>query len=115
MATTPLMIRITCIIVSFIFLSSCGHEGKLLKKEDYGDKWPLTVDEGYIKCEEGRIVFESNGVDYAINGHAHRDKKNKDIDPIWAADPKFDPQPNDPSPIRIALTPLLDAGKELCK
>ncbi len=60
---------------------------RVVKKEDFGNKWPFTVGEG-ILCEPkpNAAVFVYGGVYYALNGIATA-HKYADLDPIW----KFDP------------------------
>ena len=41
-----------------------------VRKEDYGDEWPFTVDEGVVSCQKGGVVFYSGGTIYAMNGIA---------------------------------------------
>lgn len=54
-----------------------------VRREDFGDGWPLTVDRGtLIVAGDGAITFKApNGVTYAVNGLAARDHPS--IEPIW--------------------------------
>lgn len=70
-----------------------------------GAAWPLTVEDGVLRCERGSaVVFRTGGVDYGLNGAA---AAFADIDPIWAADPSgVTPKKN--------IGPLIDRGLALC-
>lgn len=72
------------------------------------DVWPLTVDDGVLRCDPGRaVVFEVGDKVYALNGIATADPKYEALDPIWAADPTG----NAP---KMDIGPLVDAGLALC-
>jgi hypothetical protein len=60
-----------------------GH----VSRADFGDAWPLTVDEGELSCDQtgssrGAVVFEAGGTRYGLNGTATR-RGYPAIDPIW--------------------------------
>lgn len=41
---------------------------------DFGEKWPLTADVGFLKCDPRRrdaAIITVNGTDYALNGVAN--------------------------------------------
>ncbi len=79
--------------------------------DDLGDKWPLTVPRGFLRCEHPNAVsFElMDGTVYRVNGAAAQYPK---ITPIWAKDPDADPDGPD---VRKNIGPLIDMGLELCK
>ena len=55
---------------------------------EFGEKWPFTVDRGWLRCEPpSRVVFRANGTDYAVNGAAA--SQYAEVDPIWRADSKL--------------------------
>ena len=78
-----------------------------VKRSDYGDAWPLTVDSGTLRCEgAGAVVFVApDGTEYGVNGMA---SKYADIDPIWVA-----PDPSLPN-LRKSIGPLIERGLALC-
>lgn len=49
--------------------------------------WPLTVDEGSLRCEadEAVVFVDPDNKDYAVNGAA-TEAGYDDIDPVWADD-----------------------------
>lgn len=75
--------------------TACGSEEKQIVAnrdvaEGMGEEWPLTVDEGQIRCPGGgQLVLEVDGTEYALNGLA-QGAGYADIDPIWADDPEVD-------------------------
>ncbi len=86
---------------------------QVVTRSDFGDEWPLTVDSGVLRCEEGSaVVFkdDADGTVYAVNGMAQTWDLGVDIEEIWADDPDI-PEPE----FRINIGPLLDAGLDLCE
>lgn len=78
-----------------------------LRRADFGDAWPLTVDEGRVVCQPGRIVvFITSVGTYAVNGSAERGGMQS-IDAIWLDDPKL-------PGAKIRIDPILNAGLALC-
>ena len=59
-----------------------------ITKQEFGDAWPFTVDEGILTCKGsgglGAVVFTANGKTYGVNGIARGMKKYDEIDQIWA-------------------------------
>lgn len=50
-----------------------------------GTQWPLTIEEGWVGCENGAVWFMApTGKVYAVNGLA--ESVYEDITPIWAED-----------------------------
>lgn len=83
------------------------HRRKVTK-EEFGDKWPLTVDEGEIECKDKFIrLFHHGGKTYALNGIA-KSRGFKPIDPIWKDNPELG------DGFKINIGPLLEAAGKLC-
>ena len=112
---------------AFLALSvlSCGSDGQgqEVSYEDYGDRWPLTVDEATLHCEEvevwdsdAQLVWvESKGYAYPVNGTAKSFLKNekpglnvRDFHIIWSAD-------MDRPGFMVNVMPLLNDGLEMCE
>ena len=80
-----------------ILIVSCGNsnQGIYVSKEEFGDKWPFTVQDGYVYSVKRMVaVFKHNGIEYALNGFAKMYSKKhkkgyKDIVGIWKDDSKF--------------------------
>lgn len=112
------------------FLSGCSKPGLELTKEQYGDKWPLTVSSGHIECKNNAVIFHSDGKTYAVNGVA-RAQGYSEINTIWKDDPAFFKMAAEiakakdstvdevlrglGSPTKISIGPILDSGLKLCK
>jgi hypothetical protein len=83
-----------------------------VRAEEYGDAWPLTIDEGVLSCDADRVVFTApDGAVYALNGLAetHADQEGwSDVDPIWADNPSDSGGP------KLNIGPLIDDGLALC-
>lgn len=64
-----------------------------VSREMLGDEWPLTVEEGTLRCDgpavAGAIFFEAEGRWYPVNGIARGRSEGVEIDVIWADDPEI--------------------------
>jgi hypothetical protein len=82
---------------------------------NFGNAWPLTVERGYLRCEESAVdglleqavVFTApDGTEYGVNGTA-QDEGYPQIDPIWKnSGESFAP--------KVDIGPLIDKGLSLC-
>jgi len=88
-----------------------------VSKQEFGDAWPLTVDEGILSCtgssRMGEVVLIVNGKKYAVNGVAMSQKVNgqkayADVIEIQANDPKI-------PGVKKSVGPLIDRGLKLCQ
>jgi hypothetical protein len=86
-------------------------------KQELGEAWPLTVDEGILSCSGssrfGEVVLIVQGKKYAVNGVAMGQKINgknayADISEIQAKDPRI-------PGIKKSVSPLIDRGLKLCQ
>lgn len=106
-------------LMSLLF-AGCGASGesnsssapsKYISANEFGDRWPLLVESGYVDCERGGcVVFRSGGETYAINGNAMSWKARRgysDLEPIWKDDPKI-------PGVKVSIAPILDAGLRFC-
>lgn len=60
----------------------------LITEEAYGDKWPFTVKQGVLSCENiSEVILTVDGVSFAINGTAKSTKKYQPVEKIWADNP----------------------------
>ncbi|MFS8104661.1 YebY family protein [Lentzea alba] len=78
-----------------------------VRREDFGEKWPLTVDAGIVRCQNGAVTFTANGFNYDVNGTAMTKNRGKKIDEIWADNPKV-------PGLKINISPIIDLGLKLC-
>lgn len=106
-------IGITAVLVIIVALVlSHGRHAVKISRQEYGDRWPFTVEEGILDWEATptgtAVTFTANGVTYAVNGTAMTAGKYADIEPIWAADPKGLWPKKD-------IGPIIDRGLELAK
>jgi len=89
----------------------------LLSKSDIGDKWPLTVESGVVRCTRLTggvqvVTFETDGKTYAVNGTA----KARIAQFGWIAIEEIQNRElNDLGLLKYPVTPILDAGLALCK
>lgn len=77
-------------LIAGVSEASAGRT-ELVKKSQFGAKWPLKVVEAILECRElGRIVLKANGKTYWFNGLASgAAKKNgwANLEDIWIDDP----------------------------
>lgn len=99
--------------VAAAFISACSSTPEYqtieVTADQFGDKWPLTVDKGTLHCEPPtRIVFTTpDGQKYGVNGSAANDyisilEITKDTENMGV---KFKMSPNI----------LIDEGMKLCE
>ena len=83
-----------------------------VSREEFGSKWPLTVDRGVLSCNgsngTGQVFFTAGGKTYAVNGLARGTKKYPSVDEIWADNPAG------PGP-KKDIGPLIERGLQLCR
>lgn len=125
----------TIIALLLIPSISFAESEKAISKQQFGDKWPLSVDSGVVKClpiGNGAVVFEAKGKTYAVNGTAQGFAKKRGfllIDEIWINDPNYhqmikeiaasEKQPVKEimkiiKPTKVSIGPVLDSGVSLC-
>lgn len=62
---------------------------KKLRKSQFGDKWPFTIDKATFKIEKGNAIYMYDGsTRYAFNGVAIVRNDALLIDDIWLDNPK---------------------------
>lgn len=93
-------------IVLLIVLVPVPGEDGAVSAASFEGEWPLTVDNGVVRCERGvEAVFEApDGATYALNGAAQ--SRYPSIDPIWR-EGVLTP--------RVPLAPLLALALERCE
>lgn len=63
-------------------MPSASHQVEITR-EEFGDKWPFTVEGGTLSCRgSNEVYFTVNGVTYAVNGAARNSKRYAEIDEI---------------------------------
>ena len=105
-----------------------------LSKDSFEGVWPFTVDHGVLKCvqynEPGMkpkalkgVIFEANGLMYAVNGTA---KSRSDthgyfpLERIWAVDTAATNGmirvgvPPEQALLRMNIGPIIDMGLRIC-
>ena len=77
-----------------------------VKKEDFGDAWPFTVDAGRVQCIDGvYAVFEAGGQTYALNGAAK--SKYAGLDSIWRDNPEL-------AGTKVNIGPMIELALSRC-
>jgi hypothetical protein len=83
-------------------------KGRLVTKAELGDKWPFTVDSGYVECPDSvSAIFRTADAVYGLNGMA-TSRGYAEPDPIRLADPTI------PGAM-ISIGPLIDLARQECK
>ena len=85
---------------------------EMIRKSEFGDAWPFSVDSGMVACIESTyVVFIVGQKTYALNGVAQT--KYKSVDEIWLDDVKM----NKLSTVKVkkSIGAILQKGLENCK
>ena len=100
----------TCFIVALLaVVSGCEEKGVKVTKAEYGEKWPFTVDEGYLDClGNHEVIFKVGRRQYALSGEAGATQKYLEVDLIWKEDPKM-------KGTKMLIAPIIERGEKLCK
>jgi hypothetical protein len=99
---------------------------KPVRSIDYGEDWPLTVNEGVLACPPpgSNVVFVHKRTVYALNGRARGYMKEyapswREIDSIHRDDPKFFKNKElvdaGVRPFKVSVQPLIAAGLSICE
>jgi Protein of unknown function (DUF2511) len=100
---------ITAVAAVAATVTGCGwFIGKDVKRSDFGEAWPLTVESGTLHCQGSDwVTFESNGTTYDVSGgdSPFLSGFGERIGPIWA---------QDSSGAHKDLDPLETAAEPLC-
>lgn len=91
--------------------SSRPPDGSILVADFQFKRWPLTVSQGSVRCENGSgglgdVVFrDATGRDYAVNGAAQTHTSYPPIDEIWK---------DGPSGTKVPMDRLISLGLKQC-
>ena len=98
------MKRLLFIFITILVLISCsGNPGQLVTKNEFGENWAFSVEEGYVYSIDQAAIFKAGGIEYQLNGVAQM-KGYKSIDPIWRNNPDYPGMKIDIGPfIKLAL------------
>lgn len=108
-----LIVTTILLSVALAALTSCGGDlasNELrISRDDFGDDWPFTVDEGILACVGvSEVVFKAGGKTYAVNGMAVGTGKYAEVEEIWADNPSI-------PGTKKNIGPIIDRGLELCE
>lgn len=67
---------------------STDDGGRAITSEDYGVDWPLTIDGGTLRCEDGAAILETPETTYALNAEAQTRELGQSLAPVWAPNPE---------------------------
>ena len=121
-----ILVGIAGVCALVLTVAGCGAGGGsstdgVVTREQFEERdltWPLTVDEGELRCEDEAITITVDGTVYAVNGLAEA-RGAQPIDPVWADDTELakeiEEAGGDSSFIpKIPITDLISVGQELC-
>lgn len=79
--------------------------------DEYGDRWPLTVDKAKLCCRHNAVWIEVNGKRFGLNGLAKGFLERHgytvhELEEIWRPDPEIEG-------LRVSIGPLIDDGLKL--
>lgn len=109
------------LLAAVLLLTACGESSEpgesqsnsiLLKRDDIGQSWPLTVDSVEVECVGTAVVATdvATGHRYAVNGVARSradQLRLEQINSIWKDNPQL-------PGTKINIGPVLGRGLELC-
>ena len=90
-----------------------GRRTRRITAEEYGDRWPLTVDTARLCCRHSAVWVEVNRKKFGINGFA-KGLLNRygytvhELEDIWRPHPEFEG-------LRVSIGPLIEDGLKLEK
>jgi hypothetical protein len=104
--------------MTFMIGSSCARtdspspdqppKGRFVTRQELGDKWPFTVDSGYVDCPDGiSAIFRTGNTEYGLNGMA-TSRGFAEPDAIRKSDPSI------PGAM-ISIGPMIDLARQQCK
>jgi len=80
-----------------------------VSRPDIGDAWwPLLVESGTLRCDDGAVTLEVDGTTYAVNATARALGLGEDLDPIWADEDSLH------CGLKKSIAPLVSLGLALC-
>lgn len=104
------MRNVLVVFLLFPLIASAGGEQEV-RREDFGDAWPFTVEEGVVTCRgAGSVLFVTNHKTYAVNGLAISDGIHRNIREIW----RDNPNRGSYGPVKLSIAPIIDLGLSLC-
>jgi hypothetical protein len=113
---SPKPLAALILIAAALPVAQASTDTVTVSKAEYGEKWPLTVDQVELACEPPTLItVTANGVTYALNGSARTHAKRygwEDFESIWRTDPTSDPNGTQ---WKIPASNLIDRGMQLCK
>lgn len=116
LALTLAFLGITIWLLNSSESTNTAEPANTISKSEYGEKWPLTVDQVELACEPPTLItVKANGVTYALNGSARTHAKRygwEDFEQIWRTDPASE---GTGTSWKIPPTGLIAKGMELCK
>ena len=91
----------------------CGVKSKIVRAEDYGTEWPLTVNSAKLLCIHRAVWVEVDGKKYGVNGNSRGllstyGYKSYDLREIWRPNPAFEG-------VYVSIHRLLQDGFSLCR
>jgi hypothetical protein len=101
------------IAVPLFLLAACGGSSDSHKRHissaDLGDRWPLTVSSGTLRCKgsggTGEVTFTASGTTYWVNGPAKQTHRYVDFGRIWL---------DGTDGVKVDASALTDLGLQLC-
>ena len=97
---------------------------KVIRKEDYGDRWPLTVESAKLCCRASAVWIEVGKNKYPLNGTAKTFLPKRGIEclaleDIWREDPAWESiretlgGADEVAPLRVSISGLIRDGLSL--
>lgn len=105
------VVLIVCAVLAFVLFAGGGEEAhahtRVVSKAEFGQRWPLTVEKGELRCNKGAVTIVVDGKPYALNAKAQNRHLGGALGPLWAPNPKLEGA-------RMSTGELIGHGLKLC-
>lgn len=105
------IVLIVCAALAFVLFAGGGDEvrshTRVVSKAEFGQRWPLTVEKGELRCDKGAVTIVVDGKPYALNAKAQNRHLGGALGPLWAPNPKLEGA-------RMSTGELIGQGLKLC-
>lgn len=111
MRTVTRLLACVVVVIAPCVLFGCGGsaqpKGLLVSRAQYGDRWPFTVESGYIDCDPpGAAIFRTDSLTYGLNGWA-KSRGFADVRPVWRDNPTA-------PGLKVNIGPMIDLALQQC-
>ncbi len=107
--------RMMYLLIALFVLLYAGQEAwrtysrsQKVTAADFGEQWPFSVSEGYVRCDAQGVVFYAKADEYNLSAAAENPEP---LAKIW----KDAPGAPAPNATKMSLAPVIEVGLKLCE